>query len=166
VTIRDIMRSLVGSESFCIDRVFFQFRVHGPWVCMESYLAQCTMLGVCQHAHLTSSKVLADDAELPLEFGSTFALGTGDIMHSSSRCVQHSENGSDIDRAMVACGVQSHASEDINAAADGMCIGIDLVSGRYFAPSAISFRSVLDAIPYSLSDHLSLRVSPRQLAAF
>ena len=47
----------------------------------------------------------------------------------------------------------------------GRRIGIDLVSGRYFAPSAISLRSVLDATSYILSHLLSLRVSPRQLAA-
>ena len=134
LTIRDIKRSLAGSESFCIDGVVFPVSVVWPMgFAWSSYLAQCTMLGVCQRAHLTSSKVLAEDAEPPLDLGSTFALATDDIMHFSSRGVQHSESvGRDIDRAMVACGVQKHAGKDINAAADGTAHWYRLGFGSLF----------------------------------
>ena len=167
VTIRDIKRAQSDGEVFDINATLFPVSVVWPMgFSWSSYLAQCTMLGVCRMAHLKGDRVLADDVDPPLHLGSVFALATDDIMHFSAHGRKHSEQvGRDIDRSMVLAGIQKHGGKDITAADEGTCIGIDLVAGRYFAPNSSAMKTVFDAIAYILKRYQSLLVSPRQLAS-
>lgn len=167
VTIRDIKHALSSGETFIVDATVFPVSVVWPMgFAWSSYLAQCTMLGVCRRAHLQDDRVLADDVAPPFDLGSVFALATDDIMHFTSHGSRHSEQvGRDIDRGMISAGVQKHGGKDITAAESGTCVGIDLVGGRYLAPSSSAIRFVFDAIAFILKAFHSLLVSPRQLAS-
>jgi len=132
----------------------------------SSYVAQNTMLHVCDAAGLQSGRILSDDLPGPQRTDSAFALATDDVMvftrtgEASTR-----KTSRNLDRAFQRHGVIKHSAKDVSAATTATCVGIDVDSGRYLSPHAASLCKVIAAVTHMSSRKTDLLISPLQLAA-
>lgn len=129
----------------------------------SSYVAQCTMLGVCRRAGLRTCRILADDLPTPACLDHVFALATDDVMEFCRGSYdQACANADRLDSAMEAAGIVKNPDKDVNGALSATCIGVDLDSGLYLTPQAPKLSGLLACLVQLLCVAC---VSPYGLAA-
>ena len=99
----------------------------------SSCVAQATLLSICTEAGLTEDKVLACDIALPPDLHLAFSVATDDLMVFSDLGAGHSVAAARaVEDVMLKRGIVKNPDKDIDDALDTTCVGVDLVSGRFW----------------------------------
>jgi hypothetical protein len=131
----------------------------------SSYIAQNTMLSVCDSAGLHRGSRLAPDLDIPKRFDELHALATDDILMFHTDAKHAEDRLRKVDAAFAKHGVLRHTKKDVDATASGTCIGVDLDSGLFLAPSAASYSNLLLCCIFVSTSVQSFRLTPKQLSA-
>ena len=106
----------------------------------SSFVAQSTLLEHCYAAGFKETQFLADDIDAPLCLDQTFFLATDDVMIFTRGDTElASRTAGQLDRALKCGGIVRSEEKDVTAACaeEGItCIGVDVCSGLFLAPSA------------------------------
>ena len=125
---------LFGSSGLTATRVFPVSAVWPMGFSWSSFVAQSTMMGICEDAGLDESGILSADRDTPSDFSLVHAVATDDVMlfstHGPGRT---SEAAAHVDEAMARAGMEKHAAKDVNDELEGMCVGLALENGTHWS---------------------------------
>ena len=109
--------------------------VWGMGFAWSSFVAQESLLAVCKRAGLDSRHALAPDNEVPLSTDLMFSLATDDVMVFSAAGPGGTVDAtSRVESEMLRAGIVKHAGKDITDALSIVCVGVELVDGRWWWP--------------------------------
>ena len=112
-------------------------KVWGMGFAWSSFVAQETLLGVCERAGLLNRVALAVGHPVPGSERVFFSLAIDDVMIFSRHGPGHTAAAAQLlDVAMAEAGIVKHPGKDINDSTDLTCNGVDLVDGRWWWPPA------------------------------
>ena len=109
--------------------------VWGMGFAWSSFIAQESLLAVCKRAGLDERHALAPDNDVPTSTDLMFSLATDDVMIFSS-----SGPGATIaptlrvEEEMRRAGIVKHEGKDVNDELSTVCVGVELVDGRWWWP--------------------------------
>ena len=125
-----------GSSTIVADHDIHPFCLSWPMgFAWSSFLAQSTLLHQCFLGGLRRNQVLADDHIAPFGSGLSFALATDDLMvfaRGNQAAARH--RLARVDRAVADAGIIAHPGKNVDEAASGTAIGVDIDDGKALAP--------------------------------
>ena len=159
------LQSLLPSDALApTRRVWPVSLVWGMGFSWSSFVAQSTLLAVCEHAGLGTDCVLSPDGPAPASFERVFSLATDDVMLFSvggpgvtTVMAKQLEDAFDVHR------IVKHKDKDVDDALNGECVGVELVDGRWWWPPASRMWTLLSAVAELLEDP---HASPAGVRAF
>ena len=141
----DDIFSLGGADG--IDSFVPCSRVWPMGFAWSSFVAQSTLMSICDRANLTEDLVLASDRPIPTTMSLAFAVATDDLMvFSNGNAGATVAAAEKVEGVMVTHGIEKNPDKDVNDALPACCVGVDLVDGRSWSPPAERIWRHLDAM--------------------